>query len=433
MTLEARPRAREGLLASDHSKRGRRFVILVDPETHAATLLEPWEHAILVLCDGSRTPAVLVDLLAPEVEGTPIDLEVVRRCLKFFERQGLITKVGLRASDAPPPGPVTLTELQRAYAEWHKSPADQEPDTGVPPPIPRTSPKIAAGLDPTVSARQAGSSKSMLTGVHSLLDAAAAVEEDTGDLEETDPPMPDLMAALDDAMAEASQVERTERARKEKRRAGVEVAEAESRPRTSGVFAPPAGGVVVAPELAERGLERSSERAPEAPPVTRVGPPASRPPAPVEASKSPEELRAPAAVGNKPAAIPGVPKRPSKGPTSGRPAPAAPSARPSAPSPNARPAPPPQPQPAPSRSADEQTVSPELAAVVARGGGSTEPTMRLADLLGTDATEPATILLRPEPPGGVRLRAEDDLGGDTQRLGKTKDVETQLGSLVKKR
>lgn len=401
MSSEARPRAREGLLASDHSKRGRRFVILVDPETRAATLLEPWEHAVLVLCDGTRPPGVLVELLAPEVEGQPIDLEVVRRCLKFFERQGLITKVGLRLSDAPPPGPVTVNELQRAYAEWHKVPGD-EAVAGVPPPIPRTSPKIAPGLGPTVSVGAPG--KSILTGVHSLLDAAAPADR-PGDDDEDSASMPDLLAALDDAVAEASRVDQSERALKVKRR-GVEVAEAESRPRTSGVFAPPAGGVMVAPELAEEGAvvqakvvtedlpvvpppeatPSSRPRPQGAPPPTRIGPPASRPAAPA-ASLPPAPLP------------PGVPPRKI---VKAAAAPAPAEVRPASPAP--RPI-----------------------------GVSTEPTVRLADLLGTDATEPATILLQPQSPG-VRLRDEDAISADTQRLVKrSTDAPTQLGSLVKKR
>lgn len=119
----ARPKARDGLLAADHSKRGRRFVTLLDRESGDVTLLEPWEHAILVLCDGTRGIGELVDILPPDDDGQPMDEEVVRRCLKYFERQSLIEDVGLRESDEQPPGPRTLAQIQLAYNEWHKEPA----------------------------------------------------------------------------------------------------------------------------------------------------------------------------------------------------------------------------------------------------------------------------------------------------------------------
>jgi hypothetical protein len=365
MTEGTRPRARAGLLASDHSKRGRRFVTVVDPQTLAATLLEPWEHAVLVLCDGSRSSRELAELLAPDVDGQAIDVDVVRRCLKFFEREGLIDAAGLRHSDAPPPGPVTLTELQRAYAEWHKS-ADGAADTGLPPPIPRTSPKIAAGLEPTVTFGQRD--KSLLTGVRSLLEAAPeASRTDEPEDDEVDG-IPDLLAAVDDAVAEASWVDQSQRAKRRAARRPADVQEGESRPLTSGLHSPPRAGVVIAPDLDDA----PAPRTPPAPPPTSVAPAATAP-----------------APG--PADVP----------------------QPTAPSPPATPP--------------------------VRRAPPTEPTMRLVDLLGTDATEPATILVQPASPfASVRLRDEDTPPVDPPRppRGPPRPADqspTQLGSLVKKR
>jgi hypothetical protein len=370
MTEGTRPRARAGLLASDHSKRGRRFVTVVDPDTLAATLLEPWEHAVLVLCDGSRSASELADLLAPDVDGQAIDATVVRRCLKFFEREGLIDAAGLRHSDAPPPGPVTLTELQRAYAEWHKS-ADGAPDTGLPPPIPRTSPKIAAGLEPTVTFGQRD--KSLLTGVRSLLEAAPeASRADEPEDDEVDG-IPDLLAAVDDAVAEASRVDQSQRAKRRAARRPADVQEGESRPLSSGLHSPPRAGVVIAPDLDDA----PSTRTPASPPPTSVAP-------------TPEPAVA--------AAIAPTPSDP---------------AQPTAPS---------------------QPATPPV-----RRAPPTEPTMRLVDLLGTDATEPATILVQPASPfATVRLRDEDTPPVDPPRppRGPPRPADqspTQLGSLVKKR
>jgi len=237
MSAEAKPLARAGLLASDHSKRGRRYVTILDPRTSDVTLLEAWEHAVLSLCNGARTIATLTELLPPDIEGQVIDANVVRRCLKFFEREKLIVNAGLRSSDLPPPGPVTMNEMSRAYAEWHKSPNDREASTGLAPPIPRTSPKIPAGLGPTVAQ---GARKGSLPGMQSLID-----DDDAGE------PMPDLMAAVDDAMAEAGRVVEKEQAKKARKKVDTkEIVEAESRPLVSGVHRPPAGGVMVSATLA---------------------------------------------------------------------------------------------------------------------------------------------------------------------------------------
>jgi hypothetical protein len=146
-----RPRARGGLLATDHSKRGRRFVTVLDPDSGRVTLLEAWEHAALVLCDGQRDASTIAELLALDTD-EPLDAEVIERCFKFFERQALIEPLGLRRSDVPPPGPRTMAQLQSAYAEWHKEPVrtgqlpawlDPGFVSGGPPPRPELGPTVA--------------------------------------------------------------------------------------------------------------------------------------------------------------------------------------------------------------------------------------------------------------------------------------------------
>lgn len=139
---------------ADHSKRGRRFVTVLDLDRSRVTLLEAWEHAILVLSDGSRGVLEIASMLAGGIEGEPVTPGAVRRCLKFFERQELIEPAGLCSSPAlPPAGPQTLAGLQLAYREWHRDPVR----TGqilagfLDPPFVRLDGSAPVGLDPTVA------------------------------------------------------------------------------------------------------------------------------------------------------------------------------------------------------------------------------------------------------------------------------------------
>lgn len=217
MTGDVKPKTREGLLATDHSKRGRRFVSILDPDSQQVTLLEPWEHAVLLLCDGQRTAAEIVDLLAPSVEDQEIDAEVVHRCLKFFERESLILQAGLRHSDQPPPGPVTMAELQQAYGEWHREPPKTGQHAGLPPPYPRTGVRAPVGLEPTVAVPKRGAADPaqvgttlVLAGVPSVGGAPAArpIPRETGLNREE---VIDLLAAVDDAVAEAGAIDAREK------------------------------------------------------------------------------------------------------------------------------------------------------------------------------------------------------------------------------
>lgn len=184
MSAGTKPKARDGLLTSDHSKRGRRFLIVCDPETHRVVLLEPWEHAVLVLCDGTREPGQIAELLEQGVDGEGIERRQVERCLRILERERLIDGAGLdRAAAERAPGPRTLAGLQQAYREWHKDPEK----TGrilagvLPPPFLDPGPAVRAGLDPTVALPEEADeprpvgigSMLVLAGSESLLDAPA--------------------------------------------------------------------------------------------------------------------------------------------------------------------------------------------------------------------------------------------------------------------
>lgn len=234
-----KPVARSGLVATDHSKRGKRFVTLLDPETHQVTLLEAWEHAVLLVSDGTRDLQAIHELLAPEVDGQAIDLEVLRRCLKYFEQKRLIHPIGLKSVE--PPGPVTRNELHRAYAEWHKEPPGTTPaglnDAGTEPPIPRSGVRLVPGLAPTIAAAKPGIVPSSgLLAVESLLLVPPPSDE---------APALDVLAAVDLAVSEADR----EIEREKRRRAPGEVQEGESIPRDSQVVAALAISVEVAPEL----------------------------------------------------------------------------------------------------------------------------------------------------------------------------------------
>ncbi len=234
-----KPVARSGLIATDHSRRGKRFVTLLDPETLQVTLLEAWEHAVLLVSDGTRDVQAICELLAPEVDGQAIDLEVLRRCLKYFEQKRLIHPVGLKSVEAP--GPVTRNELNRAYAEWHKEPPGTTPGglnaAGTEPPIPRSGVRLIPGLAPTIAAAKPGIVPSSgLLAVESLLQVPPPSDE---------PPALDVLAAVDLAVSEADR----EIEREKRRRAPGEVQEGESIPRDSQVVAAHGISVEVAPEL----------------------------------------------------------------------------------------------------------------------------------------------------------------------------------------
>jgi len=142
-----RPKARGGLLSADHSKKGRRLVSVLDKERSRVTLLEPWEHAVLVLCDGNRSATEIAAILAEGVEGEAVNEAAVSRCFKYFGREELFD--GPR--EQPPAGPRTLANLQQAYREWHKDPLRTGQIFAGLLPFPMAPGPMPIGLEPTVA------------------------------------------------------------------------------------------------------------------------------------------------------------------------------------------------------------------------------------------------------------------------------------------
>ncbi|MBI4817870.1 MAG: hypothetical protein HY791_16540 [Deltaproteobacteria bacterium] len=260
------PKARGGLLASDHSKRGRRFVTLLDPETQQVTLLDAWEHAMLLLCDGTRDVEAIVELLSPSVDGVVVDKDTAERGLKFFERQSLIESVGLRKSQLAPPGPKTIAALQQAWKEWRtvSPPTAQFPRPEAFPPTGITRPP--PGLGPTVALPDDDREPPSVP-VGATLTLAAADEA----LEEPPHALLDVLGAVDDVLGEAEAIEKKSRERPARpKKATAELVVVEARPPDSGVHAKLMSKVEVA-------LEPSSARRGDAVPVV-MQPPARHPP-----------------------------------------------------------------------------------------------------------------------------------------------------------
>ncbi|MEQ9499589.1 MAG: hypothetical protein RIT81_22070 [Deltaproteobacteria bacterium] len=182
-----KPKARDGLITADHTRRGRRIVTVLDPETHRVTVLEPWEHAVLVLCDGTRT-AEQVAVLMPDDDEVTVDAAAVRLCFELFQREQVTTSAAPRPRSA---GPRTLANLQLAYAEWHKDPVrTKQILLGEVEPFPAQPDALPPGLSPTVAlpdeepAHRVGSVlvaadiSSMPTGAATPIDPSATDEMD---------------------------------------------------------------------------------------------------------------------------------------------------------------------------------------------------------------------------------------------------------------
>ena len=116
------PKARGGLLTTEHHKRGTRFITVCDPQNNQVALLEDWEYAALVLCDGERAEDEILELLSSGELNEVINKPELRRCLKFFESKTLIEPLGLLRTQTIVDSPRTMAELQLAYEEWHKEP-----------------------------------------------------------------------------------------------------------------------------------------------------------------------------------------------------------------------------------------------------------------------------------------------------------------------
>ena len=85
-----KPKARVGLLTQEHDKSGRRYVTVVDQANARVTLLETWEHGVLVLCDGERTSEEIVDQLEGQFGKRTANREAVERVIRFLSDRELV-------------------------------------------------------------------------------------------------------------------------------------------------------------------------------------------------------------------------------------------------------------------------------------------------------------------------------------------------------
>lgn len=158
------PKARLGLIIAEQVRRGRRMLTVLDPKTYRVTVLEPWEHAVLVLCDGENSLHEIATTVRDVADDIPAEKDAVRRCIDFLRRQNVLEPPQERRKQEtpkeqhdgdrrpqPPPGPRTLADLQNAYHEWHRDPQKQgQLLTGL---DPFGTPESIAhvGLEPTVA------------------------------------------------------------------------------------------------------------------------------------------------------------------------------------------------------------------------------------------------------------------------------------------
>lgn len=183
MRPKIQPKVREGLLTSDHSKRGRRFVTILNPAEAHVVLLEPWEHAILVLCDGTRTLFEIGEVLEEGVEGEPVTHGGIERTLEMFEHHQLIEPMHRGESKArKTASPRTIAGLQQAYREWHKDPSKTGQILAGVLPAPFLEPPgvMPVGLSPTVALPEEEEAAPVAVGTTLVLGSSTDSFEDQG-------------------------------------------------------------------------------------------------------------------------------------------------------------------------------------------------------------------------------------------------------------
>ena len=161
--MAAMPRAKGGLLTANHSKRGCHFVTVFDPDFMQVSLLDPWEHAVLILCDGTLPVEGIAAHLRRGIEDLAVSVNDVQLAIsRFREARLLEPEEAHQAADpltaptaptAPTASPRTLAHLQQAYREWHKDPVKTGKILigGSTPFVELDRGGVAAGLDPTVA------------------------------------------------------------------------------------------------------------------------------------------------------------------------------------------------------------------------------------------------------------------------------------------
>jgi len=145
-------------------KHGEKFYIVINQESSQVTLLDTWENAVLALCDGENDTDSLIGILAhlPFTE-TPTH-ERVRQALSYFEEQKLIEPVEVLRSETVLDDPRSMAEVQLAFQEWHKQPADTGGLSGLSAPWSDDEPvSIAPSMEPTCTEVPAYKSENIKT------------------------------------------------------------------------------------------------------------------------------------------------------------------------------------------------------------------------------------------------------------------------------
>ncbi|MEO1336643.1 MAG: hypothetical protein AAFV29_13415 [Myxococcota bacterium] len=149
---------------------------MLDDQSQRVTLLVPWEHAVLVLCDGSRTVSdiakMLGDGISDGVDRDPVAVADVLRCVQMFVQNGLIETA---PTSMAPPGPVTMANIQQAYREWHKDPekSGRLLSGMISPPFLDDPPPFRAPGEPTKALRPRGASGPVTVGSTLVVDGQA--------------------------------------------------------------------------------------------------------------------------------------------------------------------------------------------------------------------------------------------------------------------
>ena len=114
------PKARPGLLLAEHEKAGRLLFSVLSRTEERVVLLEPWEHAVLVLCNGHRSVESIAEVVAGQIR--EVNVSEVATCVRMLGHEGLLLGPGGAAEPSEHPGPRALAAIQQAYQECHNDP-----------------------------------------------------------------------------------------------------------------------------------------------------------------------------------------------------------------------------------------------------------------------------------------------------------------------
>ncbi|MEE2902693.1 MAG: hypothetical protein VYC39_10190 [Myxococcota bacterium] len=149
-SLQINAKAKTCLMIREQVKHGEKFYVVINQESAQVTLLDSWENAVLALCDGDKDIDSLLAILARSQFNHPPTHARVRKCLSYFEDQSLIEPLEPLRSETVVDDPRSMAEVQLAFHEWHKQPADTCEPPGFSAPWSDDEPvSIAPSMEPT--------------------------------------------------------------------------------------------------------------------------------------------------------------------------------------------------------------------------------------------------------------------------------------------